>query len=143
MTGTQRYSHTHRIKTSLPAEYRNGNSESHPMATFLGLFSIGLGLSEFLAPRRFSQYIGVRYDPKVVQAYGLREIAAGVGILAGRHPAGWLWGRLAGDVMDLATLGPELTNADSGRRRRVINAITAVAGVTVLDALCAGRCAME
>ena len=63
----------------------------------------------------------------------------GVGILSQRRPAGWLWGRVAGDLMDLATLGAELTDARGDRRRRVLNSIAAVAGVTVLDVLAAGR----
>jgi hypothetical protein len=130
---------THHVKTSLPEEYRNSLSESDTLATFLGLFSIGLGLTEALAPREFADFIGVRYSPALVQAYGVREIAAGVGILAGRRPTGWLRGRVAGDAMDLATLVPELSNADADRRRRVGNAIAAVAGVTLLDVVSAGR----
>jgi len=131
--------HTHRVKTRLPDEYRNGDSSSEPLATFLGLFSIGLGLAEVLAPRRFCETVGVRHTTSLAPAYGLREIAAGVGILSQRRPAGWLWGRVAGDLMDLATLGAELTDAQGDRRRRVLNSIAAVAGVTVLDVLAAGR----
>lgn len=139
MTATDTPARTPWVKTSLPLQFRDGNSESDGLATFLGLFSLGLGLAETLAPRRFARAIGVRYGPALVQAYGVREIVSGIGILAGRHPAGWLWGRVAGDVMDLATLVPELAGADEDRRKRVTGAIAAVGGALLMDAVAAGR----
>ena len=77
--------------------------------------------------------IGARSSPTLLQTYGLREVVSGIGILASRRPAGWLWGRVAGDVMDLATLGAELAEADGERRERLLAATAAVAGVTILD----------
>jgi hypothetical protein len=47
----------------------------------------------------------------LVQAYGLREIVNGIGLLVSENPRTWLWGRLAGDTLDLSTLA---TNAISG-----------------------------
>lgn len=108
---------------------------ARPLATFLGLFSIGLGLAEALAPRRVGEAIGVRH-PNLLRAYGLREIATGVGILASRRPAALLWGRLAGDVLDLATLAAAYAQ-DRSDRTRVMLATAAVTGVAVLDGLCA------
>src|SRR3954471_1067484 len=102
----------------------------------LGLFGIGLGLAELFSPRRFNRLIGVSGNPrarKVTRALGLREIANSFGVLARRRPAPWLWGRVAGDVIDLALLG----NAARGRRARVgriAGAIGAVVGATVMDA---------
>ncbi len=139
MTTTTASESARRIKTSLPPEYRNGHSDGDPLTTFLGLFSLGLGMAECLSPRRFAEAVGVRHTTSLVPAYGLREIASGVGILAQRRPAGWLWGRVAGDLMDLATLGSELADAAGERRRRLLNALAAVAGVTVIDVLCASR----
>src|SRR5688572_3480439 len=73
----------------------------------LGLFSLGLGLTELIAPRGFARAIGVR-DRKTTRAmlrvFGLREIASGIGILSGNRPGGWVWGRVAGDIVDLAFL---------------------------------------
>jgi uncharacterized membrane protein len=67
---------------------------------------------------------------------GVRELSAGIGILAARRRAPWLWGRVAGDAIDLAAL----TSASGSRRAdggRVSAAMGAVAAVTVVDALCA------
>jgi hypothetical protein len=41
----------------------------------------------------------------VFRLYGLREIGVGVAILAQPTSSAWLWARVAGDVLDLATLG--------------------------------------
>src|SRR4051812_43722960 len=137
MTATDTPARAQRVKTSLPPELRDGNSESDGLATFLGLFSLGLGMAETLAPRRFARAIGGRYGPALVQAYGVREIVGGIGILAGRPPAGWLGGGVAGDVMALATLAPDLQGADDDRRKRVTGAIAAVAGALLMDAVAA------
>src|SRR3954451_14911941 len=74
----------------------------------LGLFGIGLGLAELLLPRRFNRLIGVgdnRRARKVTGALGLREIANSFAVLGRRRPAPWLWGRVAGDIVDLTLLG--------------------------------------
>src|SRR3954463_14968532 len=86
--------------------YVPGNS----LARFLGYFSIGLGLAEVLAPRAMARLTGVRQEG-LLQAYGLREIASGVGILSCSRPTEWLWSRVAGDALDLATLAQNLTEA--------------------------------
>jgi hypothetical protein len=70
----------------------------------------------------------------LIQAYGLREIAKGIGILANRRPTGWVWGRVAGDALDLATLAAAMT-PDNPRRQNVALAMGAVAGVAALDVL--------
>ena len=78
------------------------------LANFLGWFSIALGLAEFFAPRRVGRMVGVEGNGSLLQAYGLREFFAGVGILASRRKAPWLWARVVGDALDLATLAPGL-----------------------------------
>lgn len=122
--------------------HRNGNNQQG-LAGGLGWFSLGLGLSQLLAPRGLAKMIGVRADGRTrdtMLAIGLRELASGYGILTRRRRAPWLWMRVGGDLMDLALLG----RAASKKRRRtsllgVGIALTAVAGVTVLDLLAAGR----
>lgn len=67
----------------------------------------------------------------------MREIAAGVAILASPRPAKGLWARIAGDALDLAALFAALSG--STHRRRVAGALGAVAGVSALDVYTAQR----
>src|SRR5205085_802664 len=62
------------VHDQLPAKNVNA-----PMATFLGLFSIGLGLWEMIAPRSVAECTGVR-DQNLLRFYGAREMTAGLGI---------------------------------------------------------------
>jgi hypothetical protein len=118
-----------------------GDALTHPflsprrVAQGLGLFSLALGAMELLAPRRISHWLGLRSDPRLVQAYGAREIATGLAILGrSRDPAPYVWARVAGDALDLATLAA----AGGGRAHgRLSFAVAAIVGVTVIDALCA------
>jgi len=111
------------------------------LANGLGWFSIGLGLAEIVAPSKVAQLIGVRDEDKtrsLLRFYGMREIAAGVGILTQPNPAGWMWGRVAGDLLDLSTLMSTMRSDDTDRGRAA-TATAAVLGVTALDVLCAQR----
>lgn len=101
----------------------------------LGWFSIGLGLVEVLAPHALARGLGLRGSERLIAGYGAREIATGIGILASRDPTPWIWGRVAGDALDLGTLA---TGLDGRNRRRGAAgvALAAVAGVTLLDLLC-------
>jgi hypothetical protein len=72
----------------------------------------------------------------LVQAYGVREIASGIGILASQQPAPWIWSRIGGDALDVATLAAGLTD-DNPKRGNVGLALAAVMGVTALDVFCA------
>jgi uncharacterized membrane protein len=131
----------------LQTEPRNGdqrerdsqNDNAERLANALGWFSIGLGLAEVAAPRAVAQLIGVKDEDKtrnVLRGYGMREIAAGIGILSRPQPAGWLWGRVVGDLLDLSSLGTALGSSRSNRVR-VGAATAAVIGVTALDVRCA------
>jgi hypothetical protein len=105
------------------------------VARDLGWFSIGLGLAELIGPRSVASMVGMRRSAPVLPLYGLRELATGIGILLADDPSPWVWGRVGGDALDLATLGVGMI----GRRHRgrAVLAFLAVAGVTVLDVLCA------
>lgn len=122
----------------LPQTARRGRSQSGNdlLAKNLGYFSIALGLAELLAPRAVCRVAGINGLESLVQAYGVREIATGVAILTSHNPEPWIWGRVAGDVADLATvatgLGPE-----NGRRENSMLALTALAAVTLVDVVCA------
>src|SRR4051794_6518495 len=119
----------------------NQNSETRAqknngLAMGLGWFSIGLGLAELIAPRALSRLIGVPNRPLILALLGLRELAAGVGILQKRNTAEWMWSRVAGDVMDLSLLGAALAS-DESETGKIEAAAAAVLGVTVLDVLSA------
>lgn len=119
----------------------NGGLDPERLVTGLGWLSIGLGVAEILAPGRFARTIGLKgqgISRMVTRLVGVREIASGVGILRERRPVGWVWSRVAGDVMDLALLGAGFT-ARRANRKRLAAAATGVLGVTVVDALCAER----
>jgi uncharacterized membrane protein len=120
------------------------NGVSEKVATGLGWFSIGLGVAEIAMPREIQRLIGVkdREDRRnLLRTFGMREIAAGIGILTARErPAGWMWARVAGDALDLATLGAAMTDRRTKKTRAAI-ATAAVAGVTALDVVCSQQLA--
>jgi hypothetical protein len=111
------------------------SENAHSLARGLGWFSIGLGLAEVLAPRALTRGLGMQGSEQLLQAYGLREIATGIGILSSEQAAPWIWGRLAGDALDIATLSTGLKE-DNPKRENVGIALAAVAGVTALDLVC-------
>ncbi|HYH64556.1 MAG TPA: hypothetical protein VD866_07660 [Urbifossiella sp.] len=125
-----------RVKTTLTPEDRAADSDAAPVATALGLFSIALGLAELAAPHWVAARTGVPY-PNLIRAYGLRELAAGVGILQARRPAPYLWARVAGDVLDLATLAAAYAGGQGTGRYRAGRALASVAAVTAADVACA------
>jgi len=109
------------------------------LANGLGWFSIGLGLAEVFRPGAVSHLIGVDDSDRnrtLLRCYGLREIAAGIGILSQPRPAGWVWARVAGDVLDIGSLISAFRSEDNDRSR-LGTATAAVLGVTALDVICA------
>jgi hypothetical protein len=110
---------------------------SEKLARGLGWFSVGLGMTELVSPKLIAKISGVSgRNTKLIRLYGLRELAAGIGILKGKRPAGALWSRVAGDALDLASLGVALTSPNS-KRGRVAFATANVLAITVLDIVCA------
>jgi hypothetical protein len=107
------------------------------LAKGLGWFSIGLGLTELLAPGWLGRKIGLGERTGLLRAFGAREAITGIGVLAQRRPALGLWGRVAGDVLDAAVLTSALRSSGDGRRGRLAGSLGAVAGVTLLDVACA------
>ena len=85
-------------------------SRSEALARGLGWFSIGLGITEIVAPRRLSKLIGIDEHPVLMRMLGVREALSGVGILVQERPAASLWSRVAGDGMDLALLGAAMAS---------------------------------
>jgi uncharacterized membrane protein len=128
-----------RRRYSESPSHETGNGSEGRLANGLGWFSIGLGLAELAAPRRVAEMIGVSDDDgtrSLLRFYGMRELAAGVGILSGNQPTGWMWGRVAGDMLDLASLASAMKSGQNDNRK-LATATAAVIGVTALDVICA------
>ena len=83
---------------------RGAHSGYEALAKGLGWLSIGLGLAELVAPQALCRALGLEGRETLVQVYGAREMATGVAILMSHDPTPWVWGRVGGDVVDLATL---------------------------------------
>jgi len=100
-------------------------------ARALGWFSIGLGLAEFAMPRRLARIAGAPNAPTLTRLFGLREIGTGIGILTSRDPSPWLWGRVAGDALDIATVGAGLVTR--GRPLRTLSSVAMLLGIAYVD----------
>jgi hypothetical protein len=121
------------------SDHRDG---THALAQGLGWFSVGLGLAELLAPARLGRLLGMEEHTTLIRAYGARELAVGIGILAQDDPEPWLWGRVGGDALDLGTLAMGMREGNPQRENAGL-AFLAVAGVTALDVICASALARE
>lgn len=80
------------------------------LPTGSGWFSLGLRLTEILAPRTFTRAVGLEGREGFQRGYGLRTITARVDLLATQGPerAPWMWGRVAGDNFDIASVAVRL-----------------------------------
>lgn len=121
---------------------QQGESDTYErLANGLGWFSLGLGLAEVAAPGSVARLIGIQDDDRnrtLLRSplYGMRELAAGAGILSQSRPTAWVWSRVAGDIMDLGSLACAMAS-DRNDRKKVAMGMVAVAGVTALDVICA------
>jgi hypothetical protein len=115
---------------------------SDRVARGLGWFSLALGVTELVAPGRLARALGLEGRERLLQAYGGREIGAGIWALSDT-PAPAIWSRVAGDLVDLATLAAGLRGGDEEQRRNAWIALAAVAGVTVVDLLTAASLTAE
>jgi hypothetical protein len=104
----------------------------------LGGLSLALGAAPLAAPRQIAKLIGVPERRALLYAVGVRELLAGVGLLATRRKGVFAWARVAGDLMDIALLG---TGFAKTRSPRAAGALGFVLGVTVLDLIAARRLA--
>lgn len=114
---------------------RRPRDAAEKRAVALGWFSLGLGLAQVIAPRQLARTIGVadnRTTELTLRAFGVREIASGVGILLQPRPNTFLWARVLGDLIDLAALTEQLVRTRS-KKPRLALATAAVVGTTALD----------
>jgi len=108
------------------------------LAYGLGWFSIGLGLIELVSAPRIAAGIGAPAREGLIRIYGVREILSGVAILSSSQPGKLVWGRVAGDLLDLLSVAPTL-DENNPQRKNAIGAAAFVAGATLLDAYVASR----
>lgn len=110
------------------------------LAKALGWFSIALGAAELLVPRKVANVAGIngQGSTKWIRAYGFREVASGIGILASGQCSEAIWSRVAGDAMDLVSLGRSF-GGENADKRRLAFATANVGAVTALDVICAAK----
>ena len=119
--------------TTAQRSYDRPDSGPPDWATILGSVSAALAVPPLAASGRLARAIGVEDTVRnriILGVVGTRELAAASGLLA--FPRRWmLWGRVAGDAMDLALLGGAIASAlgDDGRRRHRLPRTAAAAGM--------------
>ncbi len=105
----------------------------------LGLASIAIGITEIAAPQQLENYMGISNGENtgILRVLGVREILTGVDILAHPNSKPGIWGRVAGDAVDIALLAIAAKKSKNPTGMKTI--FTAVAGITALDVLCANK----
>lgn len=111
-------------------------------ARALGYASVGIAAAEVSGQGAVERdLLGIDEQPELMHALGAREAASGAVILSQHRItptlAAGLWSRVAGDAIDLALLG--LAAPRSRRPGGLAAATLMVAGITVLDLICAVR----
>ena len=110
------------------------------LARTLGWASVGLGIPQLLRPDAVDRAVGEGAKQRTVTTFvGARELVHATALLASSRPSKWVWTRVAGDALDLATLGRALRNHDRKQIGRTVAATAAVAGITALDLYAAIR----
>lgn len=115
--------------------------DEHQMTNKLAWFSIAIGMAEVVSPKTLARALGIKRGHRLIQLFGLRELAAGVGLLTQNRRAPWLWARVAGDALDIGALATAL--AVSNKRGTVAAALSAVMAITAADVVCAGQLSRE
>ena len=101
---------------------------SYPLAAM----SFGLGALELLSGRKIARRLGLPRSAPVLKSYGLREMASGALLLAAPRSSLGAWSRVAGDVLDLATLGTARVQR-RGKRRPILGAAAFAAAALAAD----------
>ena len=126
-------------RTALPGKSRSLHDE---MARGLGYFSIALGIAELAMPRTIRHAAGIEATDALVRGYGVREIATGVAILMTHDATPWIWGRVGGDALDIATVALAPPDWRGGDRKKPW-ALGALVAVTAIDLFCAASLSRE
>lgn len=99
--------------------------------------SLGLGVTEIVAPRKVAAMSGVpdnRRSRSTIRALGVRELGHAAALFFG--PSQLVWTRVAGDAIDLAALGAGMSSRNASRVRGAAAAVGLV-GITAVDVLAA------
>jgi len=125
--------HIARSKGDPRIERKGPSSLTGPdrLARALGWFSIGLGVTELVAPGMIARTLGLEGKERLIQAYGARELAHAVPTLSVDKQVG-LASRIGGDLLDLGTLSSAL-HPDNPKRNNAAIATALVVGITSLD----------
>ncbi len=118
-------------RTALPGCSQSANDR---VAKGLGYFSLALGAAELIAAGAISRAAGLEGYRGLVRAYGTREVATGLAILASHDATPWIWGRVAGDAIDIATVA---AGAKKLTKTNTLISLGMLAAVTALDIFCA------
>lgn len=120
--------------------WKYGNDSSLTAADALvrgiGLFSLGLGVAELIAPGKITRTFGLEGKENLIRAFGAREIAGGIGTLS-TDPQPALWARFAGDVMDAATVALGTRSDNQDKKRNAWIGVGVAVGFAALDAFAA------
>jgi hypothetical protein len=100
----------------------------------LAALSIGLGIAELVAARSMARQLGVPKREGIIRAFGIRELVSGAALIARPKASVNAWGRVAGDVLDLAALAAVLRTPGT-RTKTALGGVTFVASALVADAL--------
>lgn len=115
---------------------------AHNLSRKLGWFSIALGTFELLRPRQVAQGAGVPGPEPLVRGYGAREVAAGIGLLSNSRNEPWMWARVAGDALDIATVANGMLRRRANGQRAA-GSLLMLLGVTAIDLYCASALTRE
>lgn len=124
------------METQLNSQERDlGNPPGTKLGKGLGWLSMGLGVTQLIAPRGVARIIGVEPTgkvPFVTRLFGLRELAAGAFLLTKPTSPFGSWHRVFGDILDLLTMGIAMKSGSTSVARNAF-ALANVAGITALD----------
>lgn len=102
------------------------------LAHSLGWLSVGLGVTEIVAPRAFAKLEGIsRHTPDKLKKF--RKLASGVGLLAKPQPSLNFWTRIGGELLQFANSRRAARSRGSGAR--IAATVAAVGGATALGAV--------
>lgn len=97
----------------------------------LGVFSLLVGAAQLFGAKRIARTLDAEGHEGLIKGFGARELLAGASLMAAPAASTNMWGRVAGDAMDLGALG--LAARRSPRNRAIWDVIACVGAVTLLD----------